>query len=62
MKLNLSVNNFGDQLGWNIVEQLRDTKTMLELDLRNSYLSATTTMLIDQLINRNNIYSLEEKE
>lgn len=61
-KLFVSVNKFDDHLGWSIIERLQQTLSLVELDIRNSSLSATTTMLIDEIINRNLINSLEENE
>lgn len=62
IKLNLAVSSFGDQFGWIILEELKNNLSLLEFDIRASGLSSTTTMLIDEFVNRNLIRSLEIEE
>lgn len=53
VKLNLAVNSFNEQMGWTVLEEMRGNRSLQEFDVRNANLSATTTMLIDELVNRN---------
>lgn len=53
VSINLSVNNFVDQLGWSVLEELQNNYFLIKCDLRNASLSATITMLLDELVNRN---------
>lgn len=62
VKLNLAVNSFNEQMGWTVLEEMRGNRSLQEFDVRNANLSSTTTMLIDELVNRNCISFQEISE